>query len=157
MSKHRRPGDRRPGLVLAALAVAGVTLLGATSPALAAKGGGAGKPTGGGGKNTTQTGSLSLRMLDPTDTTVNYADDITFDVQSSATYPMVEVTCYQGATLVFRQGVGFYPGYPFSQTFHLAGWAWPGGAATCKAELYAANSDGSYRSHLADLPFTVSD
>ena len=44
MSKHRRPGDRRPGLVLASLAVAGVTLLGASSPAMAAKGGG-GKPS----------------------------------------------------------------------------------------------------------------
>ena len=96
-------------------------------------------------------------MLDPADTTVNYGDDVTFNVQSSATWPMVEVICYQAGSLVYRQTAGFYGGYPFSQTYDLSGWAWPGGAASCNAELYAAKADGSYGSHLADLSFAVAE
>jgi hypothetical protein len=47
MSLHRRPvRGRRTGLAAAALAVAALTILGASAPALAAKGGG-GKPSGG--------------------------------------------------------------------------------------------------------------
>jgi hypothetical protein len=50
MSKHRRPTQhrRRTGLTVAALAVAAITTLGASTPALAAKGGGGGKPGGSG-------------------------------------------------------------------------------------------------------------
>jgi hypothetical protein len=48
MSKHRRPahGSRRTGLAAAALGVAVLTTLGASAPAMAAKGGG--KPPSGG-------------------------------------------------------------------------------------------------------------
>jgi hypothetical protein len=110
-----------------------------------------------GGKRSKDTGSFTLRNVDPTDLVVNFGDAVTFDVQSTATWPMVQMRCFQGSTLVFLQGVGFYGGYPFTQIFTLEGYLWPSGAASCTAELYSANSDGSYRSQLATMTFGVAD
>ncbi len=63
MSMHRRPvRGRRTGLAAAALAVAALTTLGASAPALAAKGGGGGKPAGG-GKPTAGSGTFTPACL----------------------------------------------------------------------------------------------
>ena len=66
MSMHRRPvRGRRTGLAAAALAVAALTTVGASAPAIAAKGGGGeGKPT----KPISGSSTLSLVLLDSADT-----------------------------------------------------------------------------------------
>jgi hypothetical protein len=89
------------------------------------------------------TGSFSLVLLDSTDGTPHWSQDVTFDVTSTATYPFVDLDCYQSGTLVYHQGVGFYAGYPFSQIFTLKNWKWQSGAADCNATLYSTNADGS--------------
>lgn len=154
MSQHRRPTHtrRRTGLAAAALGVAALTTLGASAPAMAAKGSGGGK---GGGKTPTVTGSFSLRLLDSPDTVPNYGENVTFDVSSNATYPMVNLTCYQGGTWVTNQTVGFYPGWAWSQTFPLSSWKWTAGAADCDARLYSQNADGSNQQTLATMTFHV--
>ncbi len=131
-----------------ALALVALVLIPA---ALAAKGG---KPGGGGGKGgkpSGATGSFTLVMIEPSDTVLNHGDDITFDVTSTATYPFVDLDCYQGATLVLHQSVGFYGGWPWSQVFTLGGWAWPGGAGDCNARLYDEGSGNT----LATMSFHV--
>jgi hypothetical protein len=135
MSKHRRPADRRPGLALAALSVAAITLLGASSPALAAKGGG-GKGGAGAG-----TSSLRLLMVDPADSVINQHDEVTFEVSTTATTrPFVGVRCSQdGGNLVYDGYVGYFPDY-FSDTtwFTLDSPYWTDGvAADCVARLFA--------------------
>ena len=123
--------------------------------ALAGRGGGGGKPGGGGGKATTATGSFTLVMVDPNDTAINWGDDITFDVTSTATYTFVDVDCSVGGTVVFHQGVGFYPGYPFSQIVSLENWQWTSGEASCVAKLYYTRADGTYPKTLATMGFDV--
>ena len=129
MSKHRRPGDRRPGLVLAAFAVAGVTLLGASSPALAAKGGGGGRPGG------STTGNYSVVIDQSAPYVFGQAITVTTNVPTypDGAGPYLWLKCYQGGALVLAtdhagfEG-GWYNGDPFwlgpSQT-------WTGGAADC--------------------------
>lgn len=153
MSKHRRPTHtrRRTGLAAAALGVAAVTTLGASAPALAAKGSGGGKPSHG----TTATGSFSLVLLNPTDGQPHWGQRVTFDVTSTARYTFVGLTCSQGGTVVYRQDVGFYTGWPWSQDFVLKSAAWTGGAADCDARLYSALSDGSNQTTLATMSFGV--
>jgi hypothetical protein len=134
MSKHRRPGDRRrPGLVLAAISVAAITLLGASSPALAAKGGGGGggKPQAGG------TSSLELVLLDAADGVANHGDRITFNLSTTATdRPYVSLRCYQDGAWVYAASVGYFDGYPWAKEFTLSSSSWPNGAGDCTARLY---------------------
>jgi len=119
----------------------------------------AGKPSGGGGKGgggkTTATGSFTLRLVDANDSTVNWGDDITFDVTSTATYTFVDVDCSQDGQVVFHQGAGFYPGYPFSKVYSLENWQWTSGGAACDARLYYTRADGTYPKTLATMSFAV--
>jgi hypothetical protein len=149
MSKHRRPGDRRPGLVLAALAVAGVTLLGASSPALAAKGG-KGGAVGGSAES-----SISLVLRDSADDLPNWGEHVSFLVSTSATSrPYVTLTCSQGGSQVSTMTAGFFPDYVWGQDFALSSSAWKGGPADCLADLHYTSANG--RSvHLASLGFSV--
>jgi hypothetical protein len=112
---------------------------------------------GGGHHTTSATGSFALKVVTDVngDGKLNYGDSITFTVSSSATYPFVDLDCYQGTTLVLHQGVGFYGGYPFSQVFNLKGWAWPGGAADCTATLYSTDYDGSNYTFLSSASYHV--
>jgi hypothetical protein len=82
---------------------------------------------------------------------------VTFDVSTNATWPFVDLDCYQGGTLVFHQGVGFYAGYPWTQIFNLEGWGGPSGAADCNAKLYHTKADGSNPTTLASMSFHVYD
>jgi hypothetical protein len=95
---------------------------------------------GGGGRNS---GSLSLVVLAPPD--VNYGEDVTFDVTSSASHPYVNVRCYQGAAFVYDGWAGFYSGAWFGQTFTLSGPSWSGGAADCTARLVSFSKNGRER------------
>lgn len=155
MSIHRRPRpQRRKVLAVAALAVAALTVAGSSGPALAAKGGGGGK---GGGKppRSTDTGTFSLVLLNSTDGVPHWGQRVTFDVSSTATYTFVGLDCYQGGAVVYRQAVGFYSGWAWSQDFVLKSAAWTGGAADCSARLYSSYSDGSNEQTLATMSFAV--
>src|SRR3954447_4687749 len=67
----------------------------------------------------------------------NWGDTLTFNVSTSAAYPMVELDCWQGSTQVDSQKVGFYAGWPWSKDFPLSHWYyWPSGGADCTATLY---------------------
>ena len=116
MSKHRRPGDRRPGLVLAALAVAGVTLLGASSPAMAARGGGGGKASD---------ASLDVVLIESADAVVSHGDRITFHVSQSKTdRPFVGLKCWQGTTGVYNSSIGIFEQYMFDPWLTLDSSYW---------------------------------
>ena len=111
-------------------------------------GGGKGKPGG-----ATPTGSFSLVLVDSTDGVAHWSQHITFTVTSSATYSFVAVSCYQGGARVYRQDIGFYTGWPWSQNFTLMSSLWTGGAADCSAELYSQNSDGTNHRTLSTMSF----
>jgi hypothetical protein len=101
---------------------------------------------GGGGKGGSYTGSLSMVMVTDNngDGLPNWNDQITFKVSSTAGYPMVNLSCHQGATSVDDQNVGFYPGWPWSQTYTLSHWYyWTSGAADCTATLYYQGTKGN--------------
>lgn len=110
--------------------------------ALAAKGGG--KPSGGGGAGGggyTGTISTPVMVFDANhDGLPNWNDQITFNVTSTAQFPLVQVNCYQNGVNVDGQIIGFYVGWAWSKNFPLATWMWTGGAASCTAKLYYQSS-----------------
>jgi hypothetical protein len=151
-SKHRpttqKNRRRSQAAALASLALGAVALIGASGPAMAAKGSG---HTSGG------TGSISLVLLNSSDNLAHYGGQVTFDVSTTATdKPSVKLTCYQGGVSVYRASAGFYPDYPWkwAQTFTLASSVWTGGAADCTADLYYVNSKGAFTT-LTTLSFPV--
>ncbi len=80
---------------------------------------------------------------------------MTFNVSTTATsYPFVQLSCYQGKTLVYSMSAGFFPSYswPWTQIFTLRSNAWTGGAADCTAWLYSV--DGGRETILATLSFS---
>ena len=114
----------------------------------------AGGRGGGGGKGGTTSGTLDLVLLNSSDGTAHYGQDVTFEVRSAAYHPMVTLTCYQGGDWVTNQTVGFYAGWPWSQVFPLRSWKWASGAADCNAVLYYTDHKGSKRT-LDALSFPV--
>lgn len=102
--------------------------------------------------------SLSLVVLGSSGTastaTPKWGDQVTFAVSTSASYPAVQLACYQGSALVFNQIVGAFPGYAGSQVFTLESPEWSGGSADCTAWLYTTSSSGK-RTVLASLAFPV--
>ena len=148
-----RPGRR----LLGATAEAGlislllVGLIAGTT--FAAKGGerGGGGGRGGGGPKVTMTGTLALVVVQPAD--VNYGEGVKFDVATNAPWPFVDVDCYQAGTKVYHSTVGYYGGWPWGDTFTMAGSSWTGGGADCTATLY--NSYDGRVTTIKTLPFTV--
>ena len=116
--------------------------------ALAAKGGGGNKPSGG--------GTLAVAMVSDQNANglPNWADRITFSVSASADKPWVNLKCYQGSAWVYTATVGFFPAYPWAQTFTLSSSMWTGGAGSCTATLYAVSNNGRQNT-LATLGFEV--
>ncbi|MDQ1604148.1 MAG: hypothetical protein QOE01_1993 [Actinomycetota bacterium] len=152
--QHRRPthSRRRTALAVGTLFVAVITALGASSPAMAAKGSG-----GGGGKPAPSGSStLSLVLLDSTDGVAHFGQQVTFDASSSATTePHVSLKCSQNGVVVYTTQAGYYASYPWpwTQTMTLSSGAWTGGAAECSASLYYFN--GSKTVTAATLGFHV--
>jgi hypothetical protein len=151
MSLHRRPvRGRRTGLAAAALAVAALTILGASAPALAAKGGG-GKPSGG-----SSSATLTLVPLDSTDGVTHWGQRVTFDVATTATdSPFVDLACTQAGSTVLGATTGFFASYPWPWTnvITLSSQMWTAGAADCTARLYYLDGRRSYT--LKTLSFHV--
>jgi hypothetical protein len=151
-SKHRltpqRSSRRFLAVALALVALGAVAVISVGEPAMAAKWGG---HTRGG------SGSISLVLVNSSDSLAHYGDQVTFDVSTTATdKPSVKLTCFQGGVSVYRASAGFYPDYPWAwaQTFTLASSAWTGGAADCTADLYYVTSKGAFAT-LTTLSFPV--
>ena len=147
------PGRSRPSMLVSFLVVLAILALGPT--ALAGKGKPGGGGGGGGAGTAPATGSFSLVLLDSTDGVAHWGQRITFNASSSATYFFVGVTCSQNGVTVYRADKGFYVGWPWSKDFWLQSSAWTSGAASCTAELYSQNSDGTNRRSLATMSFPV--
>jgi hypothetical protein len=136
-SKHRptTQKNRRRSLAaaLASVALGAVALIGASEPAMAAKGSG---HTSGG------TGSISLVLLNSTDGLPHWGQQVKFDVSTTATTePHVSLKCYQAGAMVYSGQTGYYASYPWpwTQTFTLSSGSWTSGAADCDATLYYFN------------------
>ena len=84
----------------------------------------------------------------------NWGDTVTFDVSTSASYPVVLLECYRNGALVFSQRAGFFPTYMWSKDFTLQSSSWTSGAADCTATLYYSTRNGTNKT-LATLSFHV--
>jgi len=96
-------------------------------------------------------GNTGAKRSDPTPMMVNdlngnglpnWGDTVTFDVSTTASYPALQLACYQNGALVFAQSAGFFPTYAGSKNFTLQDDRWSGGAADCTATLYTTSSNG---------------
>ncbi len=123
-----------------------MTLGFALSPAAA----NAGKPVGGGGSTSS---SVSLVVLDPA-AGASFGKQVTFSVTTSVYSKWVVANCYQGGRLVYSETRGFFPEYPWGQTFTLGPTGyWTGGGATCTADLVTTSRRGNVT--LATTSFDV--
>jgi hypothetical protein len=122
---------------LQALAEAGIISLLVVAlialPAFSARGGGGGgkgKPNRGG------SGTITMQMVDPADTTPNWGDWVTFTVSTTSTdQPWVNLKCYQDGTLVAEGWNGYFEGSLTGRNFGLYSPQWTSGAAECTANL----------------------
>ena len=123
------------------------------STALAAPGGGKG---GGGGGKQSGGGTISLMILDGTDSAANHRERVTFEVSTTATdRPFVGVRCWQGSNWVYDGYVGYWDGYMFDQWFVLDSDYWaPGVDAACTARLFYLDKRGNEKL-LATTDFAV--
>lgn len=121
---------------LAAVAALSVVVLALAPIALAGKGGGGGKPSGGStGTGGSVTGPLMVTDLNGNGA-ANWGDTITFNVSTTATdRPYVNLDCTQNGKLVYSGQVGYYSSYAWVQQFTLSSSYWTSGAATCTARL----------------------
>jgi hypothetical protein len=96
-------------------------------------------------------GNTGAKQSDPTLVMVNdfngnglpnYGDTVSFNVSTTASYPALQLACYQNGALVFAQSAGFFPTYAGSKNFTLQDERWSGGAADCTATLYTTSSNG---------------
>jgi hypothetical protein len=124
--------------------------------AFAAKGGGGGgghrSPGGGSGGTGTLSGPV---LLNSTDGSAHYGQNVTFKVTSTAQYYLVRADCYQNGVQVWETTEGFYSGWLWGTTYTLAGLVWVGGAANCTAVLYDQAVDGSNQHTEASISFNV--
>ena len=121
------------------LAALGIVVLALVPAAFAARGGG----HSGGGGTTSGSGSMTLVLLNSSDSVANWGESVTFTVSTTATTrPFVALQCSQGGVQVYSMSAGFFPDYPFTTTYVLKSSSWTGGAASCTATLYYVNSKG---------------
>jgi len=146
--KIRKPTPA--GAVLAGVVM--VLSLALVPAALAGKGaGGGGKGGGGGGGSVTG----PMMVVDNNGNgSANWGDTVTFNVSTSASWPSVELDCYQNGVSVYTATRGFYPTYAWSDNYSLTNQYWTSGAASCVATLYNTNRNGS-RTTLATMSFSV--
>jgi hypothetical protein len=119
----------------------------------------AGTAFAGGGANKSSS-SIRLVVMNTASSTTSaaagprWADQVTFDVSTTADYPSVVANCYQNGSLVYRQFGFFYPA-PQTPTFKLQSYVWAGGAADCTAELYTMDAKKGTSTTLATTSFHV--
>ncbi|MBX4197236.1 hypothetical protein KW801_01620 [Candidatus Saccharibacteria bacterium] len=119
---------------------------------LAAPHNGGGKPKPGGSNN------LSLAMVTDNngDGQPNWGDTITYKLVTTATSPVVSMTCSIGSTIIYSDSHPMYTPNAWSDpgNFTLSSFGWPSGAADCTANLRAAGKNGSITT-LASISFHV--
>src|SRR4051812_32464742 len=102
----------RPKAVAAAVAALALALVPAASA-----GKGPGHTTGGTGSG----GTISLVLLNSTDGVAHWGQAVTFKISTTATTkPYVSLDCYQGGVWILSSTAGFFPDYPWGQTFGLS-------------------------------------
>jgi hypothetical protein len=103
----------------------------------------------------TTSATIKLVNLTAPGTDPRFGQQVTFSVSTTATaYPWVEVRCYQNATLVYDNWVGYFSSYEFPQVFTLGPTQlWTSGAANCTAAL--VSEDSRRPKTLATLTFPV--
>ena len=102
------------------------------------------------------TSNLALVLLNSTDGSPHYGQQITFKVGTTATTePQVNLVCSKSGSMVYRAQTGYYATYPWpwTQTMTLSSGAWTGGAANCTATLYYFS--GTNTVNLSTLNFDV--
>ena len=143
--KIRKPTPAGTALALVAL----VLSLALVPAAFAGKGGG--KPSGG---SSTSTVSEPVMVTDVGTLGLSAGDTITFNVSTSASWPSVQLDCYQNGALLYTATRGFYATYMWSDNYQLESQYWTSGAANCTATLYNTNKNGSHTT-LATKSFSV--
>ena len=133
---------RRHRIGLSMLVAIGL-LVGLSSMSLAARGGGS---------------TINLVVL-PTGTARTAADpsqgsQVTFEVESQADRPFVNLRCYQGGEFVYDGWHGFFASYYTDPIFTLSSQLWTAGEADCTARLVEWGKNGRERT-LATLGFHV--
>jgi len=137
-------------LLVAAAIGAAVTVPGAGAFAASSTTSANGAKAGGSGS------TISLVVLDSSDSLPHYGGQVTFDVSTTATdQPWVNLSCYQNGVWVSGQWQGFFPGYTWGQEFTLGPTpSWQGGDADCTARLVKFGSNGK-ETTLATTSFHV--
>ena len=106
------------------------------------------------GCGSSSSSSVSLVLLDAASSTATFGDQVTFSVSTSVSTKWVVANCYQGGRVVYSETRGFFPSYPWGQTFTLGPTGyWTSGAADCTAELFTTSRKGNVT--LATSSFTV--
>ncbi len=98
--------------------------------------------------------SVTLVQLNPTAGGPYIGDKVTFKVSSSISSVWVKVECYQNSKMVYTDSRGFFPSYPWGQTYTLGPTTvWTSGPASCKGDLITTTKRGT--SVLASTSFNV--
>jgi hypothetical protein len=122
----------------------------ALAPAALADKGGKNSPSNNGSS------SLTLNMVADAngDGLASWGDTVSFTVSAPTTEPNVELLCSQNGVVVYAAQTGYYSNtWPSTRDMRLTSQAWPGGAASCTARLYALS--GANTTTLATLSFTA--
>lgn len=131
---RRRSVTTAAAVITLVLMVATASLASAAKPTGGSSGGG--KPAAGG------TSTISLVLLDSTDGTAHWGQNVRFEVSTTATtQPYVEVSCRRDGTVIYNAQTGYFDGYPWpwTQTFPLSSPSWTDGEADCTARLFWPN------------------
>jgi len=108
------------------------------------------------GPRTTATlASFELVVASGGDQVASWGDQVTFNVDTDAYQPHLDLVCSQGGTKVYGATTGYYDSYkwPWTQVMTLSSQMWTGGAADCTATLYYW--DGRHTTVLQTLDFPV--
>ena len=116
--------------------------------AFAARGGG--KPSAGG----TVTGPVMVTDANANGA-ANVGDDITFNVSTTVSHPLVGLRCWQGTNWVYDAYVGYWATYNWDRFFRLSSGYWNADlSANCTARLFYNDNRG--REHVMNtMTFVV--
>jgi len=86
----------------------------------------------------------------------SYADDISFNVSTSASKPQVGLRCWQGSSFVYDGYVAFFDSWLSAPYFTLSSNAWAANTdASCTARLFVYDRRGNEQLLADPLSFSV--
>jgi hypothetical protein len=128
------------------MALAEASLIALILVALIAGAAFAGKGSKGGGKPSSYSGTITLAPLvwDGNGNGLpNHGDVVTFDIETSASAPFVNLVCTQDGVVVLNGSHGYFDGaLDTSRNFGLDSGAWQGGDAQCTAYIQVQTKRG---------------